>query len=202
MASRASRGISRRQSQEIVGILLAAGSSTRFGSNKLLHPLPDGTPLAVSSLRNLRAAVPRVVAVIRPGAAELERLLREGGAEVTVCDRADEGMGTTLAHAVRASGDADGWVVALADMPFIRPDTVRRVAERLQAGAQIVAPAWRGERGHPVGFAGRFRTDLERLAGDTGARELLKAHARLLERVVCDDPGVIRDVDTPADLAG
>jgi molybdenum cofactor cytidylyltransferase len=201
VAGRASRRIPRRRSREIVGILLAAGSSTRFGSNKLLHPLPDGTPLAVASLRNLRAAVPRVLAVIRPGAAELERLLREGRAEVTICDRAYEGMGTTLAHSVRASGDADGWVVALADMPFIRPETIRRVVERLEAGAQIVAPVWRGKRGHPVGFAGRFRADLERLTGDAGARELLKARAGSLELVECDDPGAVRDVDRPEDLA-
>jgi molybdenum cofactor cytidylyltransferase len=184
----------------IVGILLAAGASTRFGANKLVHLLPDGTPLAVAALRNLRGAVPRVVAVVRPGAADLERVLRENGAEVTPCRRADEGMGTTLAHAVRASGEADGWVVALADMPFIRPDTIRRVVDRLAAGAGIVAPVWRGQRGHPVGFALHLRAGLERLTGDTGARDLLDAQRASLELVDCDDPGVVRDVDTPADL--
>lgn len=184
----------------VIGILLAAGGSTRFGSNKLLHPLPDGTPIAVASLRNLRAVLPRVIAVVRPGAAELEPLLHADGAEVTVCNGADDGMGTTLAHAVRVSGNTGGWVVALADMPFIRPATIRAVAEKLAAGAQIVAPAWRGERGHPVGFAARFRDDLERLAGDAGARELLQAQTAALELIECRDPGVVRDVDTPADL--
>ena len=184
----------------IVGILLAAGVATRFGSNKLLHALPDGTPIAVASLRNLRAALPRVVAVIRPGAFELEERLRREGAQVTTCERAEEGMGTTLAHAVRASRDADGWVVALADMPFIRSETIRGVVERLAAGAAIVAPAWQGERGHPVGFAGRFGGDLERLAGDAGARELLKGALATVELVDCDDPGVLRDIDRPEDL--
>ena len=184
----------------IVGILLAAGAATRFGSNKLLHALPDGTPIAAASLRNLRAALPRVVAVIRPGALKLEERLRREGAEVTACERAEEGMGTSLAHAVRASRDADGWVVALADMPFIRPETIRRVVERLAAGAAIVAPAWQGERGHPVGFAGRFGSDLERLTGDAGARELLKGARATVELVDCDDPGVLRDIDRPEDL--
>lgn len=186
----------------IVGILLAAGAATRFGSNKLLHPLHDGTPLAVASLRNLRGALPRVVAVARPGVPDLERLLRENGAEVTLCERADEGMGTTLAHAVRASGVADAWVVALADMPFIRVDTIERVVARLAAGARLVAPAWRGQRGHPVGFAAPLRGQLERLGGDAGARDLLNAERTSLELVDCDDPGVVRDVDTPADLDG
>lgn len=185
----------------IVGILLAGGSSTRFGADKLLHPLPDRTPIAVAAARNLVAALPRVVAVVRPGAPALERALRTAGAEVTVCPNAAEGMGVTLAHAVRAAGAADGWVVALADMPFIDPASIRRVAAAIAAGAAIAAPDYRGERGHPVGFAGTYRGALERLTGDAGAREIVKADAGALVRVAVDDPGVVRDIDTPADLA-
>lgn len=188
-------------SAPLVGVLLAGGSATRFGSDKLLHPLPDGTPIAVAALRNLIAAIPRVVAVVRPGAPDLERALRAAGAEVTVCEHAAEGMGVTLAHAVRASGDAGGWVVALADMPFIRPETIRRVVDAVAGGAAIAAPEFRGERGHPVGFARAYRGALEQLAGDAGAREIVKAHPAALARVAVDDPGVVRDIDTPADLA-
>jgi molybdenum cofactor cytidylyltransferase len=110
-------------------------------------------------------------------------------------------MGVTLAHAVRASGDAGGWVVALADMPFIRPETIRRVVDAVVGGAAIAAPEFHGERGHPVGFAHTFRGALEQLAGDAGAREIVKAHPAALARVAVDDPGVVRDIDTPADLA-
>lgn len=185
----------------VVGILLAAGSATRFGSDKLLHPLPDGQPIAVASARNLIAAVPRVIAVVRPDAHALEYALRAAGAEVTVCERAAEGMGVTLAHAVRAAGEAAGWVVALADMPFIRPATIQRVADAIAGGAAIAAPVFRGERGHPVGFAREFRAPLERLAGDAGAREIVKASPLAMQRVDVDDPGVLRDIDTLADLA-
>jgi molybdenum cofactor cytidylyltransferase len=186
---------------KIVGILLAAGSATRFGADKLLHPLPDGTPIAVAAARSLIAAVPRVVAVVRPDAPELVRALRAAGAEVTVCDRAAEGMGVTLAHAVHAADEADGWIVALADMPFIRPDTIGRIAAAVAGGAAIAAPVYQGERGHPVGFAYDFRAALERLTGDAGAREILKGNPAALVRVPVDDPGVLRDIDTPADLA-
>jgi molybdenum cofactor cytidylyltransferase len=184
----------------IVGILLAAGSSTRFGADKLLQRLPDGTAIAAASLWNLRAALSDVIAPVRPNADELARLLHAGGARVTVCERADEGIGASLAHAVRASPTAAGWIVALADMPFIRARTIRRVAERLESGAVLVAPAWRGERGHPVGFAARFREQLSTLTGDAGARELLRARSDELQIIECDDPGVLRDIDTPADL--
>jgi molybdenum cofactor cytidylyltransferase len=183
----------------ILGILLAGGSASRFGSNKLLHALPDGTPIAVAAARNLRAALPRVVAVVRPGVAELEHALRAEGLEVTVCEQAADGMGTTLAHAVRAAGPAGGWVVALADMPYILPETIARIAAAVAGGAALAAPVHGGQRGHPVGFGARFRRDLERLAGDAGAREIVKGNPATL--IPVEDPGVVRDIDVPADLA-
>lgn len=186
----------------ILGILLAGGSASRFGSNKLLHPLPDGTPIAAAAARNLKAALPRVVAVVRPGVPELERALAGEGLEVAVCAQAAEGMGTTLAHAVRFAGPADGWVIALADMPFIRPETIRRVAAAIAGGAPLAAPVHRGNRGHPVGFGARFRSDLERLTGDAGAHAILKAGHATIALIPVDDPGVVRDIDVPADLAG
>ena len=182
------------------GILLAAGASSRFGANKLLHPLPDGTPIAIASARTLLAALPGALAVVRPGSEPLQKLLREAGCEVTVCPRAEEGMGLSLAHAVAASGTAGGWVVALADMPFIRPDTITAVAARLEAGALIAAPVLCGERGHPVGLSAALREELLVLQGDEGARSVLKRHAVSIQLVEVDDAGIHRDVDTPGDL--
>lgn len=184
----------------ICGILLAAGASRRFGSDKLLHPLAGGTTVAAAALANLRAAIPQVIAVVRPGTAALQNLLREGGATVILCANADAGMGMSLATAVSASGDAPGWIIALADMPYIRPETIGRIASSLAAGAAIVAPGYRGERGHPVGLSARFRPQLEALRDDEGARALLKQNAHLIELIEVDDPGVCRDIDTPADL--
>ncbi|MBI2316568.1 MAG: nucleotidyltransferase family protein [Betaproteobacteria bacterium] len=184
------------------GILLAAGSSTRFGSNKLLHKLPDGTPIAAAAARNLRSALPRTIAVVRPGARRLAQLLREAGCAVVTSRNAANGMGASLASGVRASSDADGWVVALADMPFIRPASIKAVAARLAQGAAIAAPSLAGRRGHPVGLARRFRGDLLGLRGDQGARALLERHSEQIRLIESDDPGVLRDIDTPDDLRG
>jgi molybdenum cofactor cytidylyltransferase len=184
----------------IVGILLAAGASTRFRANKLLHVLPGGRPIAVAAAGNLRAALDRVVAVVRPGTPELERALTGAGAEVTVCPDAAAGMGHSLAHAVTRTRSAGGWIVALADMPFIAPDSIRRVAEALRDGADLAAPQYRGTRGHPVGFAAAYRDELARLTGDAGARALLQRDHRRIRVVEVDDPGVLRDIDTPEDL--
>jgi molybdenum cofactor cytidylyltransferase len=184
----------------ICGILLAAGASKRFGADKLLHPLNGQTPVALAALANLRAALPHVIAVVRPGAEQLANRLSEAGATVILCANAEEGMGASLATAVAASGDVAAWVIALADMPYIRPETISKIAASLAAGTAIAAPAYRGERGHPVGMSARFRAPLEALRGDEGARSVLKENAGLIKLIDVDDPGVCRDIDTPADL--
>ncbi len=184
----------------ICGILLAAGASTRFGSDKLLHPLAGGTPLALAALANLRAAVKQVIAVVRPGAPALEHRLSAAGATVIRCANAGDGMGASLACAVRASGDVAGWIIALADMPYIRPETISKIESSLAAGATIAAPAYHGKRGHPVGLSARFRPQLQALRGDEGARSVLRQNAKLVMLIEVDDPGVCRDIDTPEDL--
>ena len=186
---------------KIVGLLLAAGSASRFGSDKLQHHLPHGVAIAVQSARHLRSGVARVIAVVRPGSEQLSQTLKQEGCEVVVCESAAEGMGASLACAARAAGPADGYLVALADMPFVRPSTIAAVRDALAAGAPLTAPFCRMRRGHPVGIAGEFFEELLRLRGDEGAKSLLAAHERRLVKIPVGDPGVLRDIDTPADLA-
>jgi molybdenum cofactor cytidylyltransferase len=189
----------------IRGVLLAAGYSKRFGTNTLLHPLPAGSPnagvpIALASARHFVEALPESVAVIRPRAQKLGKLLRDAGCTTVVCKNAAEGMGVSLAEGIRAAAGAHGWVIALADMPYVKPDTVRVVARALSEGATIAAPSYRGERGHPVGFARRFLDELSGLRGDAGARDILKAHPDWITLYEVDDPGVLRDIDKPSDL--
>ena len=185
----------------VVGILLAAGSASRFGSDKLLHLLPHGVPIAVQAARHLKKEVARVVAAVRPGSDEVATLLRSESCEIVVCPQADQGMGASLACAVRAAGAADGYLVALADMPFVRPTSIAAVRDALAMGARIAAPYFRARRGHPVGISGSFRAELEASGGDEGARRILEAHESEVVKVPVGDPGVIRDIDKPADLA-
>jgi molybdenum cofactor cytidylyltransferase len=183
-------------------LLLAAGRGTRFDpsgmQNKLLAPLADGTPVACAAARTLLAVVPHVTAVLRPGAEALAHALNEAGCDVIFSTDAQRGMGASLAAGVRATHDAEGWIVALADMPWIAPATIEEIARRLGRGASIVAPVYRGRRGHPVGFGAMHRAALSSLDGDVGARCLLEAAE--VTSVDVDDPGVLADIDTYADL--
>jgi len=164
------------------------------------HGVGAGTPVGAAAATHLVAALSDVVAVVRPGDHLLQRALEATGARVVACPRADEGMGASLACAVAAAADADGWVVALGDMPWIAPATISAVADALRAGAEIAAPAHRGERGHPVAFARAYGPLLAALTGDEGARAILNARQWLLRLVDVDDAGTLRDIDHPRDL--
>jgi molybdenum cofactor cytidylyltransferase len=186
----------------VVAILLAAGSASRFGSDKLLHRRPHVVTIAVQSARHLHAVFAgKILAVIRPESAQLEKSLEKEGCRIVVCEKAAQGMGESLACAVRSAGPADGYVVALADMPFIRPSSIAAVREALEKGAPLAAPYFRARRGHPVGVAARFRKELEALQGDAGAKHVLAQHASEIVKIPVGDPAVLRDIDTPGDLA-
>lgn len=188
---------------QIVGILLAAGRGRRFdpsGSrDKLLQALPGGETVVVASARRLLGSVPRVIAVVPPLDRGVADALRALGCEVTVCLDADTGMGASLAHAVAASlPAAEGWVIALGDMPFIQAATVQAVCDALAGGAGIAVPVHDGRRGNPVGFGAVHGAALLALAGDEGARRIVRSAA--VVEVQVDDPGIFRDIDTAADL--
>ena len=195
----------------MVGILLAAGFSRRFGStNKLLQRLPDGRPIALASAENLIQSIPVSIAVLRPENKELAELLLNAGLNIVFCKENNQEMADSLAAGIRysanfeAAGDGfvnDGFVIALADMPFIQSKTILAVANKVANGASIVIPTYQNQRGHPVGFSAKFRDYLENLHGDEGARSVTKRYADELELLPTDDADILVDIDTPNDLS-
>lgn len=184
----------------IVGVLLAAGRSRRFGGDKLQHRLPDGRPIGVAAADSLRPACDRLLAVVRPDAPALHELLGGAGCELVICRDADSGMGHSLAAAIRAACNAAGWVVALADMPFITTPSHQLIAACLRGGASLAATEFQGRRGHPVGFAAHWRDELSALRGEEGARSILQAHRADIVLCPVSDRGVLRDIDRRRDV--
>ena len=182
----------------IAGLLLCGGKGRRFGVDKLLA---GDEPIVARAARNLKAGAGNVLAVIPLKSARLREVLEGEGCTILESDRTTAGMGASLAAGVQATATAEGWIVALGDMPIVDPATIDSIRRALERGAPMAAPFDRsGRRGHPVGFSKALRSDLLALGGDVGARDLLARHAGMVERIVTDDPGIFVDIDTKADL--
>lgn len=189
---------------DMVGLLLAAGFSRRFGTlNKLHHRLAEGDTVAARAARTLITALPRAVAVVREDDTLLAQTMTALGYRVALCDATQQTMSDSLKLGVLTAQtsfpEIKGLVIALADMPFIQAATIQSIAQALSQ-TQIVQPEYQGQPGHPVGFSHAFIPALMTITGDQGARQVVRAHQAEVQRLVCQDAGILRDIDTPADL--
>jgi len=186
----------------VLGVVLAAGGSTRMGRPKQLADL-DGRPLLAHVLDALEGAPVDLVVVALGGAAGavLDRV-ELGRAEPLVVEGWAAGMGHVLAATLAQAGD--DWaavVVLLGDQPLVSGRVVARVVEAWRSGAgPVVTAAYGGRPGHPKLFDRRLLPDLLGLTGDTGARDLLAAHPDRVHRVEVGDLGSDADIDVEADL--
>lgn len=181
-------------------IVPAAGRGSRFGGprHKLEQPLDGSTVLACTVNNAIRSQLPVVVLTTAALAPLVTGLLARRDVVVLSEAEAARGMGATIATGVSERSGAPGWLVLPGDMPRVRPDTLLAVASALEHHPVAYAQ-YRGRRGHPVAFAAELYSELIQLNGDDGARRVLlryPAHGQDVE-----DPGVLQDVDTPADLA-
>lgn len=113
-------------------------------------------------------------------------------------DAGHPGMGDSIAAAVRATRDANGWLILPADLPMISPQTVLAVADALVHGVRAAYPMYAGERGHPVGFAASAGAELQDLKGNRGAAGVLSAYSAI--EIIVGDAGCVTDVDTVSQL--
>ncbi len=189
----------------MVAVIMAAGRSQRFGrGDKRLATLPDGDTLLAATLAHTAAAVSRVRVVLRAG--------DDPAALGVACDtpiirarRADNGLGASLADAFAALmhdpelADCRVAAVVLADMPFVRPETMQAL-QREASSSRIVRPRHGEHIGHPVCFGRDVWPELSTLDGDQGGRSLIHRHSSRYREVSVDDPGIHADIDTPADI--
>ncbi|WP_142859083.1 nucleotidyltransferase family protein [Salinigranum halophilum] len=186
----------------VAGVLLAAGTSSRFGdANKLLATY-EGTPLVRHAAETLvEAGLAPLVAVVGYQRDRVTAAL--SGLPFTVVENPqyDEGQATSVRRGVEAlDPDVDAVVFALGDMPAVAPESVRALVDVYRTESwTALAAAYEGERGNPVFFDRQHFDALAGVSGDRGGRRILTAGtgSALVET---GDAGVRRDVDTRADL--
>ena len=189
---------------QIEAIVLAAGKGERMGAIKPLVEI-DGQPALARVVETLRGAgIDRIIVVLGYEAASIEKEINLAGCIVAKNANYESGMGSSLALGVSlVLPEANGFLIAHADMPYVKAGTVSSVMARALEGAKIVTPVYNGRRGFPVYLHRGCREDLiPTLRGEIGARDYISQHEEDLVLVEVDDPGATIDIDRPEDVIG
>lgn len=197
----------------IAGLVLAAGGSTRMGPehNKLIERVGERALVAVVVDALIAAGIRTIVVVTGFEAQRVREELAGRGCRFVHNARWEAGMGESIACGMRALREEQvppaAVLVSVGDLPGLRAEHVEAiVAAALSepgatAPARIVVPSFAGRRGHPVLFGAAHFEALAGLRGDEGARAILATNPQAVRVVEVPDDGIVRDVDTLADLA-
>ncbi len=191
-----------RSDVTVHGVLLAAGTSSRYGdANKLLATV-DGEPIVRNATRTLvRSNCDGVTVVLGYEAEGVRAVLADLDVSTTVNDAYDHGQSSSVRRGAHIARDrnADAVLVALGDMPAVSVDSVDALIDAYAHDeGDAIAAAYDGKRGNPVLFDAQYFDALTDVSGDVGGREILRtADDGIL--VETGDPGVRYDVDRPQD---
>ena len=196
----------RRQARQarIAGLVLAAGTSSRMGRNKLVESV-HGKPLVRFAVdAALASRLDPILVVTGHEAEKIAAALR--GTSVSLVHNSDyrEGLSTSLKRGIAAvPDDCDGAMILLGDMPGISASLIDRLVAGLDPsqGRAICVASARGQYGHPVLWSRRFFDDITALSGDKGARALLDANAGQSILIEAGDDAPLADIDTQEALA-
>jgi len=212
----------------IPGILLAAGSSERFGSEKLLSRLPSGEMLLERALKvHLLSSISPLILVVSPslGSAIAEGTLfstsklgiekridgwysfssQWGGGRLVINEDFQKGMSSSIHKGLSSLKDderGDGVLISLSDLPLLTAETISFFIHKYFAEKPgILVPSFNDTQGHPVIFdMALFNKDIAGIEGDVGLRFLIRNYPQRVTRVPWHDDSVTWDVDTPRDL--
>jgi molybdenum cofactor cytidylyltransferase len=193
----------------IAALILAAGTATRMGSNKLIEDV-GGTPMVARVAQSVAGSKAQPITVVTGNQADKVKQAMNG-IEATFVHNPDfaQGLSTSLKAGIAAltpgieSGDIDGVMVCLGDMPLVNARTLDKLIAAFNPleGRAIVVPVHDGKRGNPVIWSTQYLAEMKSIGGDQGARKLLDLHADEVSEVQIDDESVLFDVDTPDKLA-
>ncbi len=186
------------KAMNIAIILEAAGNSTRYGSNKLLHIMEDGRPMIC---RILKAAGSQTVfrKILVTQYDEAARLAV--GFDVVMNNEPELGISHSMQLGIEAAGNADAYMFCVCDQPWLTSATIKKLLDTFETcGRGIVSLSWNGRMSNPKIFSSRYRDELMNLSGDTGGRQIIASHSDDLLLVEAADEIETIDIDTNESL--
>ncbi|MGE4533090.1 nucleotidyltransferase family protein [Halomonas sp.] len=189
------------RSKNSLALIMAAGHSRRFGSDKRVATLNDGRTLLAATFQAACAAFKQVRVVVNSQVSPTELGIPESLA-IVINTSASAGLGGSISNAIQAldkhmaSTEFGSIAIWLGDMPWVRPETCWDLAQRVTANT-IVRPTYRGDLGHPVFFGSNIWPALGDAKDERGGRHVLTRFAHQVINIPVTDPGVVQDIDYP-----
>jgi molybdenum cofactor cytidylyltransferase len=184
----------------IAGIVLAAGESSRMGTDKARLGYKNSTFLETILKALAEAGIERVAVVLGHHAEEIRLALNLGTADVVINRDYHRGQTSSLRVGLEAlhGPELEAVVVCLVDHPAVSAHTVRRLVESFRKSrARVVIPTHQGRRGHPVVIGRPLFDELKSLSLDAGANTVVRQHHEATQFVEVNDSGILLDIDDP-----
>lgn len=185
------------------GIVLAAGSSTRMGTQKLLLPYRGDTIIGTVVKQVISSKVDRVMVVLGADHQKIRTALK--GKPVEFCHNREHarGMLSSVMCGFRSlPEDANAALVFLGDQPEISPQVTDAVIEAYNGDIKgIVIPVHQHRRGHPLLVDLKYRNEIDRLDLEKGLRSLMHLFPEDVLEVDVEEPGILVDIDTREDYS-
>ena len=183
----------------VVGIVLAAGMSTRMGRLKQLLPL-GGRPAIQWIVEVLIGRLDQVIVVLGHRADEIAPVVADYPVQTAINTEYDLGMLSSVQCGIRGVDEGADYLMCLGDQPQIDGavvDQVLQTAKQVETG--MVIPANQGKRGHPIFIRNTYRREILALGLDGGLNELMRKYPEDIHELVVGQSGILEDMDTPAD---
>ncbi len=187
--------------------ILAAGKSSRAKTNKLLVKA-DGEPViskTVTAITKSKFIDEKNVLVITGHDSEkIEAVMAQHTVQIHFNPRFETGMSESLKIANELFHEETDYIlIALADMPFINPQTIDRLIETAVTHPEydVIIPTFQRKRGNPVLWRRSYFHGVKDLSGDRGGRSIIKENEETVLEVEINDPGILIDLDTPEMIA-
>jgi molybdenum cofactor cytidylyltransferase len=180
----------------ISAVILAAGKSVRMGQPKMLMPWGNTTVLGKVIQTLQSAGVDDIIAVTN---SKIAPQVAGYGVRIALNDEGE--MLESIQLGLQAQKpSAVATLVCLGDQPQVREEDVRRVCDGSgQSRSGIVVPSYQMRRGHPWLIIRERWDEILGLRAPQSMRDFLNAHREEIFYVECDSPGILQDLDTPAD---
>ncbi len=183
---------------DVWAIVLAAGMSTRMGTQKLLLPF-DGMTIIEKVVENiLKSGIENIMVVLGADHEKIAGVLEFWPVQTVRNENFQDGMHTSVMIGVYALPTrAKATLIFLGDQPLISENAIRKVVEAWHnSGKSIVIPLYEGKRGHPPLYDLKLRNELEHLDPSVGLRSVAQKFPEEIDEVETGSPGILKDIDT------